>query len=109
MTNPIRPEEVTDGKKFQMPDAVLESFNALIARNFSGGRATVKQNDIVTLIASKGFHRQEVFDNHWLDVEDIYRQAGWEVTYEKPGYNESYEAYFMFVKPRKSPKAKEEE
>ncbi len=101
MTAPIRPEEITDGKKLQMPDAVLESFNELIARNFSEGRATVKQNAVVGLIVSRGYARQDVFDQHWLDVEEIYREAGWEVKYDKPGYNESYDAYFEFVKPQK--------
>ena len=37
-----------------------------------------------------------IYDNNWLDIEDIFREAGWKVTYDKPAYNESYDAYFKF-------------
>lgn len=101
MITPIRPEEIATSKKIQMPDAILESFNELIAQNFSGDMARVRQNEIVARIANKGYDRRQIFDNHWLDVEDIYREAGWEVMYDKPGYNDSYEAYFEFSVARK--------
>ena len=35
-----------------------------------------------------------------FDVEDIYEKAGWDVTYDTPGYNETYEPKFTF-KPSK--------
>lgn len=31
-------------------------------------------------------------DHGWLDLEDIYRDEGWTVEYDSPGYNETYEA-----------------
>lgn len=41
--------------------------------------------------------KDEIFDNHWLDIEDIYREQGWKVKYDKPGYNEeSFKPYFEF-------------
>lgn len=52
-------------------------------------------------ILSKFDHRidrQEIFDNCWLDVEDIFEEVGWKVVYDKPGYNESYPANFEFTK-----------
>ena len=54
------------------------------------------QDDVAKLIVQKGLKRQDIFDNHWLDVEDLYRKNGWKVDYDKPGYNESYNAYFVF-------------
>lgn len=42
--------------------------------------------------------RQFIFDKHWLDIEDTYRKAGWNVEYDKPGYCENYDAYFVFSK-----------
>jgi hypothetical protein len=33
-----------------------------------------------------------------MDVEDVYQKAGWEVEFDKPGYNEDYEANFKFSK-----------
>jgi hypothetical protein len=50
----------------------------------------------------EGSTRQQVFDNNWLDVEDIFRKAGWKVNYEKPAYNESYPASFKFQQQRKN-------
>ena len=39
----------------------------------------------------------KICEEGWLDVEDVYRKAGWEVIYDAPGYNESfYEPSFEF-------------
>lgn len=97
---PIKPSEVIRGKEKNLPDAVLEAFNELIAQNFSGRSATIKQDDVVALMVEKGLTPREIFDKHYLDVEDIYRAVGWVVEYDKPGYNESYHAYFVFKKKR---------
>lgn len=96
---PIRPDEVSEAKKIQIPDAVFETFNELIAEKFSGNSAVIKQVEIMDRLKQKGYiNRQLIFDSHWLDVEGIYQQAGWTVDYEKPGYNESGEAFFTFSK-----------
>lgn len=42
-----------------------------------------------------------MLDREHLDVEDVYRAAGWEVTYDKPGYNETYDATFTFRSAKK--------
>lgn len=93
---PIKPSEVAKRKQETMPDAVLESFNELIAEDFSNGSATVIQKKVVALMIAKGLKRDDIFDKGWLDVEGIYRKAGWKVEYDKPGFNESYEAKFIF-------------
>ncbi|MEK7640643.1 MAG: hypothetical protein AAB389_01455 [Patescibacteria group bacterium] len=101
MTNkvqPIKPSEVVQIKKEAMPDVVLQSFNELITENFDGTSAVVKQDDVVNLLVKKGFTRDEIFKKGWLEVEDIYRVAGWTVIYDKPGYNEDYDANFEFRK-----------
>ena len=36
----------------------------------------------------------------WLDVEGIYRKAGWDVEYDSPGYCEDYPATFKFRKKK---------
>jgi len=94
----IAPHEVASTLKASMPDAVLESFNALIAENFNGRSATVYQKDVVSRLESLGHSRSKIFDKGWLNVEDIYRAQGWKVTYDKPGYCESYDANFSFSK-----------
>jgi hypothetical protein len=55
------------------------------------------QKDVVNELVALGLKRNEIFKNHWLDVEEIYEEAGWQVAYDKPGYNETYEASFEFT------------
>jgi hypothetical protein len=95
---PIRPIEITDARLISIPDVVFEVFNQLITDNFTGTRATVHQNTVVKELEGRGLNRSEIYRKHWLDVEEFYRQVGWIVTYDKPGYNEDYEAYFVFKK-----------
>ena len=44
------------------------------------------------------YSRKEIFDNHLLDFEDVYRDQGWSVMYDSPAYCESYDPYFLFKK-----------
>ena len=96
----ISPNEVVAQKQKNIPEIVFEAFNELIAENFTGSSAIVKQDDVIGLILSKsGFlSRQEVFDKGWLNVEEVYEEVGWDVVYDKPGYNETYKAFWIFTK-----------
>jgi hypothetical protein len=60
---------------------------------------TIKQEDIIQEIlkAKPDLDRQAIFDNDYLDFEAAYEAKGWRVTYDKPGYNETYPASFLFV------------
>lgn len=97
---PIKPSEVVAKKKKDIPNEVFEAFNELITQNFDGHSATIKQDEVVALIVKKGLKRNAIFNNHWLDVEDVYRAGGWNVVYDKPGFNENYEAFFEFTPKR---------
>ena len=98
---PIRPDEVPTTNQL-IPSTVIEVFNELIATRFDpeNGRAIVKQNDVLALLYSRDYSREEIFKNNWLDVEGLYRAEGWEVEYDKPGYNEDYGAFFVFRRPK---------
>lgn len=80
------------------PDFVIQAFNECIAESQVNRSGIVLQKDVVKRIMKLGNVRnsQKVFDEHWLDVEDHYRKAGWTVKFDKPAYNESYEARFEF-------------
>lgn len=96
---PITPQEVVTVKESTIPDSVFEAFNKLIAKNFDGTSSTVKQEDIVSeIIANSDITSKEIYANHYLDIEDIYRKHGWTVSFDKPGYNETYDSFFVFKK-----------
>jgi hypothetical protein len=99
MVKPITPKQVDSAKQAALPEAVIEIFNAAIAESWDGRSSTVMQNEVVTKIAKAlEISRDQVFKLGYVDVEPIYRKAGWKVKYDKPGYCESYEAYFEFSK-----------
>lgn len=97
MIKPISPQEVPAHQAAALDPRVIEVWNRLIAAHHDGSRATIQQNAaIAALMTATGVERQAVFDQRWLDIEDLYRQQGWKVTYDKPGWDESYEAFFVF-------------
>lgn len=106
MSEALTPKQATDLKMSRIPEKVFEAFNEAIADKLSEGYAQVKQDDVITRILAKMSNesekitRQKVFDNGWLDVESFYRKKGWKVSYDQPGYNESYGAYWDFTAKR---------
>ena len=101
LSQPITPEQVVSKKAELIPGGVIEAFNELITKNFNGSSSTVKQSDAVALIMQKmDCARDKVFSEHWLDVEILFRDAGWRVEYDKPGFNESYDATFKFSRAK---------
>lgn len=93
---PIAADEIAGMRTLSMPSTVLTVFNQLIVKNFTEKSATVYQKEVVALMVAAGLSRADIFANHWLDVEDVYRKVGWTVEYDKPGWNESYDAFFVF-------------
>lgn len=97
---PISPEDAVKKKQEAIPAFVIQAFNEVIIANISdSGYANFKQDEVLRVVMSKGgVSSKEVFEKGWLDVEPIFRKAGWKVDYDKPGYNESYSANFTFRK-----------
>lgn len=97
---PITPHEAFNDFEKSFPPFVFEAVNNCINRHCFGKKSfTIKQKAIeeeMIKLAPEGTTVQDLHDKHWLDFEDAYRKAGWVVNYDKPGYNESYEAYFDF-------------
>jgi hypothetical protein len=102
MSKPIRPNEVSDVMSF--PDEVIDGFNTLIAKNWDGKASVFLQKDVVKEIrrnfvkSGKRMDSNQIFEKNYLDVEETYRLNGWKVEYDKPAYNETYEASFKFSK-----------
>lgn len=99
--NPISPDAVVEHKRDKIiPPEVITAFNNQIAKNFSSNYAIVKQCDVINeiLVTMVDVTRQQIYNKKWLDIEDIYRAAGWDVYYDRPGWNETYEPTFKFSK-----------
>ena len=115
MSKAISPSQVAGQKAKSFPDYVFDAFNELIAANFTAGSATVKQKHVIERILAKAnegisddeidgeiagsgrsLSRGQIFDRGYLNVEEVYREQGWKVTYDKPTYYENYDAYFEF-------------
>ncbi len=94
MSGPISPTEAASGK--HIPDEVFDAFNELIQE----GSGVVRQKDVVARILAKmpAVDSNTVYQRGWLNVEGAYRAKGWRVEYDKPGWDESYEAFFTFRK-----------
>lgn len=101
MVKPIAPSDVSALQVELFPDFVIETWNTVIAKKWSGTQSRILQDDIVLkLIAASPMliTRGDVFARHWLDIEDLYRAEGWVVEYDTPAYSEGYDAYFVFKK-----------
>lgn len=98
MAGPISPNEVAATKSQVIPEVVFEAFNELIAEKFTAGLANVKQKDVIARILAKDttIEKSQIFALGMLNVEEVYREKGWDVEYDKPAYNESYDANFTF-------------
>ena len=95
---PITPAEAAKKKISRLPAQVIEAFNELLAENYNKSGITISQDIVVTRIQSKmDISREDIFSNKFLDVEPLYRKYGWDVTYDKPGYNELYTAFYVFT------------
>lgn len=105
MVEPIKPKDVVKAKQETLPDEVIEAFNELIAENWKGEYAKFKLAVVAERIRKKlGWGDEkagQISKNGWLDVEDVYRKAGWKVVYDGPAYNETYQATFEFSQRRK--------
>ena len=104
---PITVEEIDSLFKKSIPNVVIDAFNTLILKHYSTitKSSVVKQEEVMEIVCGdeeEKFKRSEVFNNHWLDIEDIFREAGWIVEYHKPIYiaGENYEPYFEFSRPK---------
>ncbi|QJA43104.1 hypothetical protein [Phaeobacter phage MD18] len=94
---PLRPEDMPAAKAKVIPQSVFDAFDEEIARAWDGKSSVVMQEAVLTNIMTRNAcTRDVVFSNKWLDVETVYRAAGWSVKYDKPGYCENYEASFVF-------------
>jgi hypothetical protein len=102
---PIKPPDLNRLKKEhdllvarKIPSGIIRIFNEEIVANSNGrGVSYVKQPVIVARIVKElNIPSADIFANKWLDVEILFKEAGWKVSYDKPAYCESYDASWTF-------------
>ena len=99
---PISPKEAQERHLgSEIPGEVYAVFNRILSERFAHS-ITIKQKEVVQKvidemrIGEQDVTAQYIFDHHWLDIGPAYEKLGWLVMYYKPGYNESWEAYWIF-------------
>ena len=92
---PYTPKEARDANANQLPDKVIETVNNLLAIQGGSNRIVIYQKDVLKTLLTH-YSMEEIRERHFLDIENTYRSRGWEVEYEKPGYNETGEPHWVF-------------
>lgn len=100
MVNPLSPAEAKAAHLHTLPGEVIKAVNDRLVRAGDASKIIIRQNELVDELAAMGFDRDILFRDHLLDFEDLFRERGWNVVYDKPGYNETYSAYWTFTAPQ---------
>ena len=99
MTKPISPGDMAGLEGTFVPDEVIEATNQLIAEKWNGYSATILMSELcerartIMQIPNRNFKSKE------LDIKYVFRKAGWDVEFNRPGFNEAYAANWVFTKP----------
>jgi hypothetical protein len=89
MTKPITPDDIA---KVKFPDEVVVVFNNYIIKAWDGKKACIDQEDIINGIinafstTNDPIDKEHIYQNHWLDIEELYGEFGWKVVYQKGDY-----------------------
>ena len=104
MAKVYSPEDVLKKRVETIPDYVIDAFNDLLTENYHEDETIIEQEDVIRKIweysTDDELTRKTIFKKHYLDIENLYRNNGWEVEYEKPAFDERFDPYFIF-KPKK--------
>lgn len=96
---PISPDEI----KIELPDFVIEAVNEMIKRKYRGGSFSFKAKELIALRneLNLGPKDKDWYQEKWMDFEEVFRESGWNVRYDRPGYNENYDDYYEFTPKKK--------
>jgi len=97
-THPIRPEEVLATKIESFPEEVFIAVNGLIAECLVGQRARIERKTIIKRLVELGLDGTEAEKRGWDRVGAIYKQAGWDVSYNYPSLDSvrDFDPYYIF-------------
>lgn len=105
---PITPAEAKAQHVERVPDYVILAVNQLIVEYYQDNYDfTIPQAEIVDLALKTGIESGELeegtgadylFENGYLDFEELYAKNGWSVMHNKPDLGENWKPYFSFRK-----------
>lgn len=94
---PIRPDEVLATKAETFPEEVFIAVNGLIAERLRGQYAKLTIRALRKRMIELGLDKQEIEERGWDRVGAVYEQAGWEVSFHSPGYDDrDFDPYYSF-------------
>ena len=96
---PATPKEVRNMHTESIPGFVFDAINNLLAKRSHLSVITLQKSKIVKeilLYADESIDEETIFNHGWLNIDSAYREFGWDVHLDSPGYNESYEPFFEF-------------
>lgn len=102
---PLSPKEIIDGLDKIIPEFIIQAVNNLLKKEYRGGHVTIKAKDIIkeSLSLYSGDDKMtadKIYKEKWMDFETLFEKHGWDVTYDGPAYNETYDAFYKFA-PKK--------
>lgn len=98
MVGAFSPEEAEQAKAASLPEAVFETVNSFLAKRSGDREITVFQEEVVLGLLERGFEREQIFADRLLNFEKAYETVGWNVTFDKPAYNETGMAHWVFTR-----------
>ncbi len=96
----ITPDKIQMKARKKIPQHIIDAVNEMITAEWDGRHAIFTQDDLMELVLKKSAKptKQEIYDGKLFDFEYVFRREGWVVVYDKPNYNEDYNANFTFSK-----------
>lgn len=93
----ISPNEAKELHVVEIPDSMIEVVNELLVKhvnpNSNNQYFSITQKEVIDLYVAR-FGEKPKWE--WLNFEPIYKKQGWNVEYDRPGFNESYGAFWRF-------------
>jgi hypothetical protein len=104
LPKPFTPAQAKAEKVNTIPWMIIEATNQLLAEKHSNYiRIDVDEiiKRAISLDTTNKLKRADIFKNHWMDIEDVYRAQGWSVSHDSSDYTDSHSySYFTFKKAR---------
>lgn len=80
MVEPISPEYIIEFNAYWFPNFVIDVWNKEIANNYNGIKSIVNCKNIRIKLENACLKNKVSYCGEFLDIEEIYRKRGWEVT-----------------------------